>query len=289
MTSREVNVTTSASVAAQPTWPAENIAEERLPWIETRVGKVVAPSVVVAAFLALWQVITAAGLVHPLVLPSPATIFAVFVRDGAMLLENAGYTALEALAGFVIGNIVGLLLAIAVVDSQAGRRTVYPLALVFHAMPVVAISPALMLWLGSGLAPKIFVTSFLVFFPMSINGLRGLQSADASLSELLYTLSASRWQRLIKVRLPASLPFVFSALRLAACACFVAAIVAEWVSADRGLGYVIVAASLAYETEKVWAAVLIGTVLSMVVYGFVVVAEWLVTPWARNAAVRLSN
>jgi ABC-type nitrate/sulfonate/bicarbonate transport system permease component len=277
-------------MATQPVLPSvAEPAEERVAWIDTRIGKIVAPAVVLAAFLLLWQLVTAKGWVHPLVLPSPTTILQVFLRDGADLAMNAGYTAIEALSGFVIGNIVGFVLAVIVVDSLVGRRTLYPLAIMFHAMPVVAISPALMLWLGSGLSPKIFVTSFLVFFPMAINALRGLQSADASVSELLYSFSASRWQRLIKVRLPASLPFVFSALRLAACACFVAAIVAEWVSADRGLGYVIVSASLAYDTAKVWAAVLIGTALSMVVYGLVVIADRLVAPWARKTTVNFSN
>jgi ABC-type nitrate/sulfonate/bicarbonate transport system permease component len=282
-------MTTDSALPATNNWPAPEPKEERPPWIESQAGRIVAPLAVLVAVFALWQLATTAGWVNPLVLPSPTMIGQVFARNGIEVLQNAAYTTVEALAGFAIGNIVGFLVAVIVVDSQIGRRTLYPLAILFHAMPVVAISPALMLWLGNGLTPKIFVTAFLVFFPMSINALRGLQSADSSVSELMYTFSATRWQRLIKVRLPASLPFVFSALRLAACACFVAAIVAEWVSADRGLGYVVVSASLTYDTPQVWAAVLTGTALSMLLYALVVIADRLLTPWARKTTVSFSR
>jgi NitT/TauT family transport system permease protein len=181
----------------------------------------------------------------------------------------------------VIGSFLGGILAVVIVDSDLSKRTVYPLAMASNAIPIVAISPALILALGDGMAPKICVTAFLVFFPMLVNGLRGLQSVDTQVGELMFTFSATRWQRLRLVRLPASLPFVFSALRLSACACFVAAIVSEWVSADRGLGYLIVYESSQYNTAKVWAAVMTGTMPSIVVYFSVALAERYVLRFRR--------
>jgi len=232
-----------------------------------------------AIVLAGWQIAAANGTLSAIVLPAPTAILLEFVHSGPELAANAATTAIEALSGFAIGNILGFLLAVLFIHSELSRRAVYPLAMGANAIPVVAVSPALILWLGNGMAPKIAVASFLVLFPMLINGLRGLRSADAEVEELLFTLKASAWQRLIMIRIPAALPFIFSALKVSACACFVAAIVGEWIAADRGLGYLIVYAGSLFQLPKVWAAILLGTLSSMAVYGAVAVVERLSMPW----------
>jgi len=152
----------------------------------------------------------------------------------------------------------------------------------------VAVTPALIIGFGNGMTPKILVAIFLVFFPMLVNGMRGLRSADAEVGELLHSLSATELQRLRMVRLPAALPYIFTALRFSACSCFVAAIVAEWVAADRGLGYLIVFASSQYRTDEVWAAVIIGTLSSMVLVGLVVFIEGRAMPWLRRGSHSLA-
>ena len=247
----------------------------------TRVIAFAGPTITSLVILVLWHGIVAAGIVSKLVLPEPRAVVRTFVSSWRDLFWHGLYTSAEALSGLVIGSFLGGILAVIIVDSELSKRTVYPLAMASNAIPIVAISPALILALGDGMAPKICVTAFLVFFPMLVNGLRGLQSVDTQVGELMFTFSATRWQRLRLVRLPASLPFVFSALRLSACACFVAAIVSEWVSADRGLGYLIVYESSQYNTAKVWAAVITGTMLSMVVYCSVVLAERCIMPFRR--------
>ncbi len=244
---------------------------------------VLAPLAVLVLALGLWQFLSQSGAVSPLILPSPLAIAGAFAFDGSNLLYHTGYTAVEALTGFVLGNLLGFALAVVFLYSETSRRTVYPLAMAMQAVPIVAVAPALILWFGNGMAPKIFVTIFLVFFPMLVNALRGLKSADAEVMELLYTLSASPKQQLLMVRLPASVPFVFNALKISACACFVAAIVAEWIAADRGLGHLIVLYGSQYRMPQVWAAVLIGTVVSMAVYGLVVLAEARLAPWLTRA------
>jgi NitT/TauT family transport system permease protein len=168
------------------------------------------------------------------------------------------------------------------VGSPASRRSVLPLAMAAQAIPIVAITPALIIGFGNGMEPKILVAIFLVFFPMLVNGMRGLRSADREAGELLHSLSASGLQRLWMVRLPAALPYIFTALKFSACSCFVAAIVAEWVAADRGLGYLIVFESSQYQNALVWAAVIIGTLSSMLLVGLVVALERWAMPWARR-------
>ena len=147
--------------------------------------------------LALWWAVTALGWIDPLVLPSPIAVAAVFWNDAGTLAYNAGVTATEAVAGLVIGNTIGLLLAILFVGSPTSRRSVLPLAMAAQSVPIVAVTPALIIGFGNGMEPKILVAIFLVFFPMLVNGMRGLRSADAEASELLHSLSASSFQRLV--------------------------------------------------------------------------------------------
>ena len=250
--------------------------------LQSRLRKILAPIAVFAAVIAFWQFFTEGGYITRLILPSPTEIIGAFQEYGSEILLNAGYTAVEAVTGYAIGNILGIVLAVIFVHNELTRRTIYPLAMGAQAIPIVAVAPALILWFGNGMAPKIFIAIFLVFFPMLVNGIRGLRSADAEVSELLYTLSASKWQQLSMVRLPASIPFLFNALKLSACACFVAAIVGEWIAADHGVGYLIVLYGTQYNMAGVWAAVLIGTAVSMAMYTLTVIAERWATPWLAS-------
>ena len=244
--------------------------------------RVLLPILVLVVGLAAWQYITASGLISRLILASPTAILGAFGTSGGEILANAGVTLTEALTGFAIGNAAGLLVAILFVHSDLARRTIFPIAIGAEAIPIVAVVPVLILWLGNGLAPKMFITSFLTFFPMLINALRGLRSADAEVNELLYTLSATPRQRLFMVRLPASVPFLFNALRLSACACVVSAIVGEWLAAEAGLGHLIVLYGTMYKVPEIWGTALMSTGMSLALYGLVEVAERLATPWRRR-------
>ncbi|MCB8881591.1 ABC transporter permease [Acidisoma cellulosilytica] len=248
----------------------------------SRAWRIGGPTGVLLSLLALWALVTGLGWVDPLVLPSPVAVFGVFWNQPWLMATNAGITATEAIIGLILGNACGLLLAIIFVSSASGRRAVLPLAMAAQAVPIVAVTPALIIGFGDGMEPKILVATFLVFFPMLVNGMRGLRSADAEVGELMHSLDASAWQRLWMVRLPAALPFIFTALKFSACSSFVAAIVAEWVAANKGLGYLIVFAGSQYRSDEVWAAVLIGTLSSMILVGLVVLLERRVMPWAND-------
>ena len=245
--------------------------------------KITLPALVLIVVLAGWQYATVGGHISKIILASPTDILAVFTQaDGLQILQNAGYTITEALTGYAIGNTLGLLVAILFIHSDLARRTIYPIAIGAESIPFVAVVPVLILWLGNGMEPKLVITSFLSFCPMLINAFRGLRSADSEVNELLYTLSATRRQRLFMVRLPASIPYLFAALKLSACACVLAALVAEWLASDHGLGHLIVLYGTMYRTPSIWAAALLGTAMSLCVYGAVVLAEKLATPWRRG-------
>ena len=247
-----------------------------------RIYRVIGPATVLILLLILWWVVTASGQVDPLVLPSPAAVLAVFWNQTALIADNAGFTAAEAVIGLILGNGLGLLLAILFVASALTRRAVLPLAMATQSIPIIAITPALIIGFGSGMAPKILVVIFLVFLPMLVNAMRGLRGAEADLGELMHSLDASAIQKLWMVRLPAALPFIFTALKFSACSAFVAAIIAEWLSADHGLGYLIVYAGAQYKSDQVWAAVLTGAGSSMILVGLVIGLERLMMPWAQE-------
>jgi len=253
-----------------------------------RLRRLLLPAAVLVVFLGAWRYVTEAGLISRLILASPTAIVGAFADSSAELFWNAGITLTEALTGFAAGNAAGLIVAIIFIHSDLARRTIFPIAIGAEAIPIVAVVPVLILWLGNGMAPKMFITSFLTFFPMLINALRGLRSADADVNELLYTLSASPRQKLVMIRLPASVPFLFNALKLAACASVVSAIVGEWLAAEAGLGHLIVLYGTMYKVPEIWATALICTGMSLALYGLVVIAEKLATPWRRRSFVGTS-
>jgi ABC-type nitrate/sulfonate/bicarbonate transport system permease component len=254
----------------------------------SRAARVAGPAGVLLALFVLWWAATGLGWVDPLVLPSPAAVFGVFWNQPGLIASNAGITAAEAIIGLLLGNTLGLLLAVVFVTSATTRRAILPLAMAAQAVPIVAVTPALIIGFGNGMEPKILVAIFLVFFPMLVNAMRGLRSAEADMGELMHSLDASGWQQLWMVRLPAALPFIFTALKFSACSSFLAAIVAEWVAANRGLGYLIVFAGAEYKSDEVWAAVLVATLSSMVLVGLVVLLERRVMPWAHDPTEGLS-
>jgi ABC-type nitrate/sulfonate/bicarbonate transport system permease component len=275
-----VDASARAVLMAGPSAAAAIAEEGPSGWERAR--KIVLPVAFMLCVLAGWQYVTATGKIDALILASPAAILTAFSTSGGEILANMLVTLGEALAGFAIGNTLGLLIAVAFVHSDLARRAIYPLAIAGEAVPIVAVIPVLILWLGNGMAPKIFIAVFLTFFPMLVNAYRGLRSADADVKELLYTLSASPRQVLFMVRLPASVPFLFNALKLTACTCVVSSIVAEWLASAEGLGFLITLYGARYQIPEVWATALTCTALSLAVYGAVVLAERLATPWRRT-------
>ncbi|MCB1549965.1 MAG: hypothetical protein KDJ41_19360, partial [Hyphomicrobiaceae bacterium] len=143
--------------------------------IRERARKIILPALVLVALLSAWEFYAVKGHVSKLILAAPSAIAGALVTSGPEIFANMLVTLFQALAGFTIGNSLGLLVAIVFVHFGAIRRTVYPVAIAAEAVPVVAVVPVLILWLGNGMEPKIFITSFLTFFPMLVNAYRGLR------------------------------------------------------------------------------------------------------------------
>lgn len=238
----------------------------------------------VVLLLALWEGAVAALHVPLYVLPAPSAIWVQMQKDWGLLWRNLQPTAIEAFGGFVVGNGAAILLATAFVHSASLERALFPVAITVRTIPLVAITPLLVVWLGNGYAPKIAIAALISFFPTLVNMVRGLGALDQQALDLLHTLSASKWQVFTKVRVPSSLPYLFSSLKIGATSSVLGAVVAEWIGSDKGLGYMVVASTFEFKVARLWATIAVCSALALVAFLLVVLAERLLVPWRDEAA-----
>ncbi|MGH2354001.1 MAG: ABC transporter permease [Chloroflexota bacterium] len=239
-----------------------------------------------AAVLGAWELAVAVFRVPLYVLPAPSDIWRQLGRDWPLLLRHLQPTLIEALGGFALGNGVAIVLAAVFVHSPPVQRALFPVAIGLRTVPLVAITPLLLVWLGNGYAPKIAIAALISFFPTLVNMTRGLAALDQQALDLLHTLSATRWQVFVKVRWPSSLPYLFSALKIAATSCVLGAVIAEWIGSDQGLGYLVVASTFEFNIVRLWATIAVTSGLALAAFLLVVLAERLFVPWREEAAVR---
>lgn len=244
------------------------------------------PAALVTILLAGWWAVTAAELVAPYILPSPVDTWHTAQQNAAYLAQNTWVTTWETVVGFVIAAVVGELVAVVMVYSASLEKTVYPLILFAQVIPKIAIAPLFVVWLGFGPSPKILVAVLMAFFPIVISGLAGLRSVDPEILELTSTMGASRLKTFMKVRFPASLPQLMSGLKVAATLAVTGAVVGEFVGANEGLGYVILQANGNVDTAMLFAALIIMSILGIVLFAIIEIAEKLLIPWhsSRRAA-----
>jgi NitT/TauT family transport system permease protein len=237
------------------------------------------PVALVAALIVAWWAVTAAELVAPYILPSPAETWNT-ARDNALYLaENTWVTTWETVIGFVIAAVVGELVAVVMIYSESLEKTMYPLILFAQVIPKIAIAPLFIVWLGFGPSPKILVAVLMAFFPIVISGMAGLRSVDPEILELTSTMGASKLKTFLKIRFPASLPQLMSGLKVAATLAVTGAVVGEFVGANEGLGYVILQANGNVDSAMLFAALIIMCVIGIVLFAIIEIAEKLLIPW----------
>jgi NitT/TauT family transport system permease protein len=245
------------------------------------------PLLLVAALVAGWWALTENELVAPYILPSPGDTWSAASENAAYLASNTWVTTWETVIGFVIAAAVGVFVAVMMVYSSSLEKTVYPLILFAQVIPKIAIAPLFIVWLGFGPSPKILVAVLMAFFPIVISGLAGLRSVDPEILELTSTMGASRFKTFMKIRFPASLPQLMSGLKVAATLAVTGAVVGEFVGANEGLGYVILQANGNLDTAMLFAALIIMSLLGIVLFMIIEIAEKLLIPW--HASRRVTN
>ena len=237
------------------------------------------PIALVVALTAAWWAVTEADLVAPYILPSPADTWQTTQENAAYLMQHTWVTTWETVLGFIIAAVFGVFVAVVMMYSVNLEKTVYPLILFAQVIPKIAIAPLFVVWLGFGPSPKILVAVLMAFFPIVISGLAGLRSVDPEILELTSTMGASRVKTFMKIRFPASLPQLMSGLKVAATLAVTGAVVGEFVGANEGLGYVILQANGNVDTAMLFAALIIMSLLGIVLFAIIEIAEKLLIPW----------
>jgi len=214
----------------------------------------------------IWQVVTVVFSIPRYLLPSPLQVGEEMVDKAYLLMVHGLVTLSEILLGFALSVVVAVPLAVVMTYSRTIERALYPLLVGSQTIPKVALAPLFMVWLGFGLAPKILMTFMIAFFPIVIGAVIGLVTIELELIYVARSMGASNWQLFWKVRLRHALPSLFGGLKVAITLAVVGAIVAEFVGADKGLGYLIQVANGHLDTPLLLAAVVVISVIGIALY-----------------------
>lgn len=242
------------------------------------------PAAMLLLLVLLWQGLSMLGGARLWVLPSPWQV----LTEGIEAWRSMGLpahtwqTLQEALWGFVLAVVTGLGLALLVDSSALLQRTLYPLLVVSQTIPIIAIAPILVLWLGYGILPKVLVVALVCFFPVAISTADGLRSADPEWIALLRSMGATRWQILRKVRLPNALPAFFSGLKVAVTYSVIGAVIGEWVGGSTGLAFFMRRAHNSFRYGREFAGIAVTSLLSVALFLVIVGLERLALPWMKE-------
>ncbi|WP_159499759.1 ABC transporter permease [Microbacterium sp. 18062] len=243
--------------------------------------RVLLPFSLLAVLALAWELAARTGAVAPNLLPAPSRILEQAFLHGDVLWSHTFPTLTATVVGFSSAVVVAFLLATALDFSGILRLSVLPLLVVSQTLPIVALAPLVVLWFGFGLLPKVLLVALVTFFPMTIAFLQGFASTDADATRLLRSLGAGRMREFVTLRLPSAVPSFFAGLRISITYAVVGAIFAEYAGATSGLGVFMQSSKSAFRTDLVLSAVLVCSVLTLLLYGLVLVIEHLSTPWLR--------
>ncbi len=256
---------------------------ERRKKLKDGIVAVLPPVAFLVVILVAWDLLSASGAIPNYIIPSPGVIGHEFAANSRVLLKHATATTTEAVLGFLIGNFAAIVGASILTMVPLLKDAFFPYALLSRAIPIVVFTPLVVVLLGRGLPPILAIVSFSVYFPTFLNMMRGLNSVDVDYEELLHTLSATPMQRLRLIQFPASMPFLFAALKVSASAAFISAVVTEWIGASAGLGYLVTDAAQYFKLATMWAAIFTAAGLTLVLLGIVALLERLLWRWTGTA------
>jgi NitT/TauT family transport system permease protein len=234
---------------------------------------------VLVVLIVLWEVVVRLTGVRSFILPAPSAVIAEIAAYPGFFLTSSGYTVMTTLAGFGLAVALGVLIAVATVYSSLLEKTLFTILVAMNSVPKVALAPLFVIWLGSGVAPKVAVSLLIAIFPVVIDTVLGLRSVDPDALNLARAARASTWQILTKIRFPNALPSLFAGMKVAISFALVGALVGEFVAGDQGLGHVILLAQGMFDTPRVFAAILLLGIIGTVLFYIVDLVERLVVPW----------
>jgi NitT/TauT family transport system permease protein len=237
---------------------------------------------VVASFavvLLAWETLTRAFAVPVYILPPPSVIVTELAARWPRVASHASATIIEILVGYLLSVAISIPLALAIVQLRFVYQTVYPLMVFLQIIPKIAIAPLFVIWFGFGYTPRILVVVLLCFFPIAISSIAGFRSVRPEILELAASAGAGKWMQFRKIGLPSALPSLFTGLKVAAALAATAAVVAEFVASDRGLGYLLLEFNGDLNTPMVFGIIVVLSAMGLALYYAVELIERLTIPW----------
>ena len=242
------------------------------------------PWILLIVLVLLWQLACSAFDVSEFIFPSPTRIAAQFWEFKLIIAAHAWRTFWVTMTGFGIAIVVGVLLGFVIGSTRLAYAAVYPLMTGFNALPKAAFVPILVVWFGIGVGPAILTAFLISFFPIMVNIATGLATLEPELEDVLRVLGARRWDVLIKVGLPRSLPYFYASLKVAITLAFVGTTVSEMTAANEGIGYLLISAGSAMQMGLAFAGLLVVGAMAMLMYEIFSVLERRTTGWAHRGA-----
>ncbi|GAB2865911.1 ABC transporter permease [Actinocorallia aurea] len=284
MTQSATAVPATAPAGKGPAAPRAKAAKPLMERIPTPVLLTAALVVLVA----VWQGVISIGWVNEYTLPTPwdtATALGDVTKDlftGGPVFDNFLISAQETLYGLLIAAVAGVVLGVLIAETVIGRRVLQPLMIALYAAPKVALAPLFVAWFGFDMAPKVVMAAVIAFFPVMVDTAAGLAGIDEDEDKLFKSLRANAWQRFVKLKLMNALPFVFAGLKSASVLAVIGAIVAEFLGGGEGLGVMVKTASVGFALDRVFAFVILLSVMAFLVYLAVDLIERKVIFWRQT-------
>ncbi|MBR6514597.1 MAG: ABC transporter permease [Clostridia bacterium] len=237
------------------------------------------PLGVFALIAVLWFVITGTEVVPGFLLPSPTKVAIAFVKDIPTIMGHTGYTIAESVIGMGISIVIAFFAAVIMDKFACIKKAFYPLLVVTQTIPAIAIAPILVLWFGFGIAPKVILIVIVCFFPVAVGFLDGFASVDADEIKLLCSMGANNIQIFRHLKLPRSLPHFFAGFKVSSSYCIVSAVISEWLGGTNGLGVYLNRVRSSYDYDKMFAVIILVSVLSLMVMAVISVLEKKLMPY----------
>jgi NitT/TauT family transport system permease protein len=244
-------------------------------WLRQRSGMI---AMFIALFL-LWEFAVKLFGIKEYLLPPPSKIWSEFLKRQSTVMNGAWTTTVEIIGGYLLAVAVSIPLAMAIAYSRFVENSIYPVIVFLQIIPKIAIAPLFIIWFGFGLFPKLLIVFLLCFFPIVVSSVAGFKSVDPDVMDFARSTGASASRMFFKIRLPQALPEIFTGLKIGAALSATAAVVAEFVASDRGLGYLLQQYNGQLETPMVFAIIVLLSIIGLAIYYFVELVERLVIPW----------
>jgi NitT/TauT family transport system permease protein len=270
-----MSLPTTSATSSTPVAPLEPDEVRRRDWTW------LAPVVTFAAILVAWEGACRIFAIPAFILPAPSAI----LRAGADLGVAQWRLHLVAtlqivLLGYAVSIAISLPLAIALTNSRFLARTLYPILIIVQSTPIVAIAPIIVVLLGTNVLPRVVIACLVTFFPLVVSTATGLRATPEELIELSRSLRAGRRREYLQIRLPYAIPYIFSALKVSVTLSVIGTVVAEFVAAEKGLGFLILFSTSYFKVPQAFAALALLVTASLILYHLVVLAERVLFPWS---------